>query len=131
MMQNEEVVKEWVEKAEEDFGFASSSLKLENNYFTQVCFHFHQSAEKYLKAFIIANKLEFRPIHNLLELLEICKQKQIGIKEIEGSCRYLNPFYIETRYPVHWPTQYDKQTANKARDSAEEIRKWVRGVLKF
>ncbi len=89
-MQNEKIVKEWMEKAEEDFGFASSSLELEN-YFAQICFHFQQAAEKYLETFIIANELEFRPVHNLLELLEICKQKGTRIEEIEESCRYLNP----------------------------------------
>ena len=129
MMQNE-IVKEWIEKAEEDFAFASSCLE-GLNYFAKICFHFQQAAEKYLKAFIIASQLEFRPIHNLLELLEICKQMEPKIEEIEGSCRYLNPFYIDTRYPVHWPTQYDKEVAIKARDSAEKIREWIRSALKF
>ncbi len=130
MMQNEGIVKEWIEKAEEDFSFASSSLKFEN-YFAQICFHFQQAAEKYLKAFIIANELEFRPVHNLLELLEISRQKEPKIEEIEEDCRYLNPFYIDTRYPVHWPTYYDKEIALKARNSAERIKKWIRDFLGF
>lgn len=130
MMQNKEIVREWIGKAEEDFRFASSALEL-NNYFAQICFHFQQAAEKYLKAFIIANKLEFRPVHNLLELLEICKEKEPGIEEIREACRYLNPYYIETRYPVHWPSHYDKESTNKAKDTAEKIREWIRGVLRF
>ena len=64
-MQCKEVVREWIERAEEDFGFATSSLELEK-YFAQICFHFQQAAEKYLKSFIIANELEFRFVHNLL-----------------------------------------------------------------
>lgn len=127
-MPQDEVVKEWIEKAEEDFGFASLGLK-EMGYFPQVCFHFQQSAEKYLKAFIIANRLEFRPIHNLLELLEICKQKEPEIKAIEEPCRYLNPFYVDTRYPVHWPSSYTEEVAVKARDSAERIKEWVKSFL--
>ncbi|MDI6734793.1 MAG: HEPN domain-containing protein [bacterium] len=129
-MQNEQVVKEWIERADEDFGFASSSLEV-GKYFAQICFHFQQASEKYLKAFIIANGLEFRPIHNLLELLEICREKEPKIKEIEEDCRYLNPFYIDTRYPVHWPTHYDKETAIKASDSVGEIRKWIMDILKI
>lgn len=127
-MQNEEVVREWVEKADEDFGFASSSLEL-GNYFAQICFHFQQAAEKYLKSFIIANRLEFRPVHNLLELLKICREKESRMEEIEEACHYLNPFYIDTRYPVHWPTHYDKETAIKARGAAEKIRKWIKDFL--
>lgn len=45
MMQNEKVVKEWIEKADEDFGFASSALEI-GNYFAQICFHFQQATEK-------------------------------------------------------------------------------------
>lgn len=123
-----EIVKEWLKKADEDFGFASTSIE-NTDFFAQICFHFQQAAEKYLKAFIIANKLDFRPVHNLLELLEICK-KDSGIEIIEDDCRYLNPFYIDTRYPVHWPTHYDKETALKAKDSAEKIKQWVENYLK-
>jgi len=67
------IAKEWIEKAEEDYGFACLSTEY-TDYFAQVCFHFQQAAEKYLKAFIVANKLDFRPVHNLLELLTICRR---------------------------------------------------------
>ena len=123
-----EIVKEWIEKAEEDFGFASLNIE-HGNYFSQTCFHFQQAAEKYLKAFIIANELDFRPIHNLLELLDTCRQKEPRIEEIEEECRYLNPFYIDTRYPVSWPTHYDKVATVKARDSAGKIRGWIKELL--
>ena len=119
-----EIVKEWLEKAEEDFGFACASLD-DTNYFAQVCFHFQQAAEKYLKTCIVAKKLEFRPVHNLMELLDICRQNDSRIEELEESCRFLNPFYIDTRYPVHWPANYDKATALKAKQMAEKIRNWV------
>jgi len=129
-MTRQKIIEEWIDKAEEDFGFASTSLEY-NDYFAQICFHFQQSAEKYLKAFIIANGLEFRPIHNLMELFEICREKETRIEEIEEDCRYLNPFYIDTRYPVHWPTNYNKEIALKAKESAEKIRDWVKCFLKF
>lgn len=125
-----EIAKEWIEKAEEDFGFASTSIEY-TNYFAQICFHFQQAAEKYLKAFIIANNLEFRPIHNLLELFETCRQKEQNIEEIEEDCRYLNPFYIDTRYPVHWPTHYDRETAIKEKEATENIRKCIKDFLRI
>jgi HEPN domain-containing protein len=40
------------------------------------------------------------------------------------------PFYIDTRYPVHWPTHYDKETATNAMKSAKKIRDWIKNVLK-
>ena len=123
------VAKEWIEKAEEDYGFACASIEY-TDYFAQVCFHFQQAVEKYLKAFIVANKLEFRAVHNLLELLEICRKMEPGIEELREACRFLNPFYIDTRYPVHWPAAYDKNTANEAKEMAEKIRNWVKDSLK-
>lgn len=119
-----EIAREWLEKAQEDYGFACASLK-DTIYFAQICFHFQQAAEKYLKAFIIANKLEFRAVHNLLELLDICSQKDPRIEELTEACRFLNPFYIDSRYPVHWPAHYDKTTALKAKQITETIGNWV------
>ncbi len=123
-----EIVQEWLRKADEDYGFASASIE-HNEYYAQICFHFQQAAEKYLKAFIIANKIEFRSIHNLLELFKLCREKNVEVKEVEQDCRYLNPFYIDTRYPVHWPTHYDKDVAVKARESTAKIRDCVKALL--
>ncbi len=119
-----EITREWIQKADEDYGFASSSIE-STEYFGQICFHFQQAAEKYLKAYIIANELKFRPVHNLLELLAICSQSDPHIKDLENACRFLNPFYIDTRYPVHWPASYNKNTALEAKKMVEKIRDWV------
>ena len=119
-MRPPEIAKEWLEKAQDDYGFACACLE-DTTYFAQICFHFHQAAEKYLKAFIIANKLEFRAIHNLLELLDICTQKDPHIEQLRQSCLFLNAFYIDTRYPVHWPAHYDKNTATQAKKMTEKI----------
>ncbi len=53
------IIQEWVEKGEEDFEFAKINLEEGKPFFAQICFHFHQAAEKYLKAYIVANGLEF------------------------------------------------------------------------
>jgi HEPN domain-containing protein len=123
-----EIAKEWLEKTEEDYGFACAGIE-GTSYFAQICFHFQQAAEKYLKAFIVAHKLEFRAVHNLLELLEICKQNEPGIEELQKACYFLNPFYIDTRYPVHWPSHYDKDTALEAKEMTEKIRDWVKRYI--
>jgi HEPN domain-containing protein len=123
-MKPPEIVREWLEKAQEDYGFACAGLE-DTDYFAQICFHFQQAAEKYLKAFIVANNLEFRAVHNLLELLDICRQKDPCVEELRESCLFLNPFYIDTRYPVHWPAHYDKNAALKAKQMTETIRNWV------
>lgn len=123
------LVREWSDKAEEDFGFAASVFK-ESPYFAQICFHFHQAAEKYLKAYVIAYDLEFEKIHDLPILLRICIQQDPGLQIIFDDCKFLNRYYIEARYPVHWPTSYDKEETQKAKFAAEHIRDTIRDRLK-
>ena len=46
------------------------------------------------------------------------------------DCRFLNGFYIDTRYPVHWPTQYTKEEALKAKKAAKHICGEIKNVLR-
>jgi HEPN domain-containing protein len=119
-MVDKRLIREWIEKADEDFGFACSVIE-DSSYYAQICFHFQQAAEKYLKAFIVAYELEFRKSHELLELLGICRAQDQTFASIEDECNYLNRFYIDTRYPVHWPANYDKEDALKAQKAAKNI----------
>ena len=128
-MADRQLIEEWLNKADEDFGFADSVMK-ESSYFAQICYHFHQSAEKYLKAHIIAYDLEFQKIHDLPVLLKICIQRDAGLQIILDDCKFLNRYYIEARYPVHWPTSYDKDEAEKARLAAENIRDAIKASLR-
>ena len=123
-----EIAREWIDKAEEDYGFACAGMEC-TEYFAQICFHFQQAAEKCLKAFIIAKALNFRPVHNLLELLKTCGQAAPDIDELEEACRFLNAFYIDTRYPVRWPAAYDKSAAVRAKEMAGAIRDWAARAL--
>lgn len=62
------IVEEWLQKADDDFQYAKASLDEGLKFYSQICFHIHQAAEKYLKAYIVANDLTFRKIHNLVTL---------------------------------------------------------------
>jgi len=81
------VVDEWVKKAEEDYQFAASVLE-DSTFYAQICFHFHQAAEKYLKAFIVARDLEFQKIHDLLVLLKLCSAVEPGFSEIQDDANF-------------------------------------------
>ena len=122
------VISEWLKKADEDLEFAISVVE-ESTFYAQICFHFHQASEKYLKSFIIAQDLEFKKIHDLQVLLKSCLAKDPNLQELMDDCKFLNRFYIDTRYPVHWPTQYTKEEALKARKAAEHIRDVIKSAL--
>lgn len=127
-MVDRRLIDEWIKKADEDFGFATSVIE-DSPYYGQICFHYQQAAEKYLKAFVVAYELEFKKIHDLLELLNTCRTKEPSLSVIEDDCIYLNRFYIDTRYPVQWPTNYTKSDALNARKTTENIASTIKGIL--
>jgi HEPN domain-containing protein len=49
-MADPRVIDEWIKKADEDYEFAVSIIE-ESSFYAQICFHFHQAAEKYLKSY--------------------------------------------------------------------------------
>lgn len=121
------IIKEWLDLAENDFGFANVNLNdKETEYFGLICFHFQQAAEKYLKAFIVANDLRFEKIHDLDTLREICLEKDSNFSNLKEECIFLNDFYIESRYPVIVPSVLTRKIAVQAKNSAERIRNFVK-----
>lgn len=66
-----------------------------------------------------------------MALLKICKKKEPAIAELTEECRFLNRFYIDTRYPVHWSSNYTFELAKKAEKAAQHIQKLVKRLLNF
>lgn len=129
-MADKKLVQEWIDKADEDLGFASSCLEdKEAEFFSPICFHFQQAAEKYLKAYIVAFDLEFQKIHDLVQLLSLCSQHNSSLEVLKEGCQFLTDFYVETRYPVHWPTHFTRQDAERAQQAAEGVAKVLKENL--
>ncbi len=124
------VIKEWLDKADEDFGFAAISFAdSANTYFGPICFHFQQAAEKYLKAYIVGNDLEFEKVHDLKRLLGICKGNNPNFAQIYEECIFLNRFYIEPRYPVLPHNEVSGDDTRQAKEAAEKIGDFVKQLL--
>jgi len=126
-----QIIHEWLAKADEDFEFARTNFEEGKPFFAQICFHFQQAAEKYLKSFIIAHELEFLKIHDLPLLPKICLSKDLSLEQLRDDCEYLTTFYVDTRYLVHWPTQFSHQETQKAFQSTVRIRAFVKNNLGF
>ncbi len=128
-MVDTEIVREWMAKANDDFEFAKVNLEEGKPFFAQICFHLQQAAEKYLKAYIVAHELEFRKIHELPLLLKICLSRDPTFEKLRDDCEYLTTYYVETRYPVHWPTHFSSTETQKAFKSTVRIRSFVKEKL--
>jgi HEPN domain-containing protein len=128
-MADPKLIQEWLQKADEDLGFAASIIE-DSPFYAQICFHFQQAAEKYLKAIIVADDLEFQKIHDLVTLLKTCLSRRPELIHLMPECKLLSRYYIDTRYPVHWPTDYTKDKASLAQAATEAIRDTVKASLK-
>lgn len=113
----------WIEFAENDY---EAAILLEKNIkplLEIICFHCQQSAEKYLKAYIIRNDGEVKRTHNLGEILKDCIKFDTEFEKIKDPCIDLTDYAIETRYP--YPFELDVQDMKKAVNDMENIRIFV------
>ena len=122
----------WLDFADEDYGFATSGLNdPKTHFFPQISFYFQQAAEKYLKGYILAKKLEFKKIHELPTLLQICEQNNPDFNQLKKECDFLTEFYFEARYLADIPpSNITREMAEKAQTAAQKIGDFVKKALK-
>ena len=44
---------------------------------------------------------------------QICSAKDPSFEGLKEDSEFLAAFYVGTRYPVHWPTKFSKEEAQK------------------
>jgi HEPN domain-containing protein len=121
------LAKEWIEKADDDFYSAELLLRAgEHPMPGNSCFHSQQSAEKYLKAFLVENEIEFPRTHQLMILLELCAGVDATFLQISQLVRRIESYAVAVRYPG---ITIDIDAAEKALQTAESIRNFVRQKL--
>ena len=99
--------------------------------FALTCFHFHQVAEKYLKAYLLSKKKSFRKIHNLVELVKNCAIVDNDFNDLLKEAATLTPYYTKTRYPITWPVYVSRKQAEVAREAAEKVADFVNKSMKI
>ena len=122
------IVRQWVERADEDLSAAERLLVGEEYCPTStVCFHAQQCVEKYFKAFLTSVQIEFPNMHSIVELmmlLPVAARPQLGAEEQQRLTNYATV----TRYPGDWePITRDE--AQRAVDMARRVREAVRKYL--
>src|SRR4030042_1258081 len=94
-----EVTKEWIEKAEDDYRVAIRHCKRDDPVYDAVCYHSQQCIEKYMKAALTENEIDFEKIHDLDVLLKQCKDIIPKLNEQRHDIVKLSVYAIEIRYP--------------------------------
>lgn len=98
--------------------------KAEDISLAMACFHAQQAAEKYIKSTMIAHKITFPFIHNLVELHGICAENHLHIPVAIDRLEELNPFAVKQRYdlPPEVNTDYPSVAA-----ILTELKTWCEG----
>jgi len=113
-------VRDWLERGNDDLSAAKILLK-ENVSPNTVCFHAQQAAEKYLKGFLAHHRKHVRKVHDLDALLEVCIKVNPVINVLKEEARFLNQFYVESRYPDEY-IKFSRADAEQTYKAALRIR---------
>jgi HEPN domain-containing protein len=120
----EHLVKQWIKIAERDLLTAKQGLEADEVITDTVCFHCQQAAEKYLKAFLVKNQIEFSKTHNLMTLLNLCATVDRSFKEELSDTDDLTDYAVEIRYPDDWYEPTGEET-KQAYELALKVKEFV------
>ncbi len=122
------LVRQWIEKAEEDYRNAEYTLTLEEECpLSTICFHAQQCVEKYLKALLVCSSLPVPKTHDLVELYHrVPFDRRPALSE--ESLATLNRYAVETRYPGDWEI-ISRREAEDAFTVARMLRDTIRQQL--
>jgi HEPN domain-containing protein len=122
-----EVVREWLAKAENDLKTAAHTLKLGADCPTDtVCFHAQQCVEKYVKAVLVLQGIDFPKTHDLENLAGLLPGRVRLSLSAEEQGR-LTDYATGARYPG-WG-DIPLAEARRAVTIARRLRKEIRGLL--
>jgi HEPN domain-containing protein len=112
-------VVQWVQLADDDLLVAEQILVLTTRRpYRVAAYHAQQCAEKYLKAFLVARRVDFPFTHNLSTLLELAASQEpllLALEDIE----ILTAFATSARYPA----DEDPVTESEACEAIDLARK--------
>jgi HEPN domain-containing protein len=120
-MHDPDEVKLWIKRAEHDFKDATVFLRQRESFARKmVCFHCQQTAEKYLKAFLVLHETAFPKVHDLRRLLRLCIKFEPALEAYRDAFELLRP------YSVHYEPPIDEAEAGRAVEAVTKIRNVMR-----
>jgi HEPN domain-containing protein len=121
-------IQKWLFRANEDINVLNKLYTSDPKSFAStICFHAQQAVEKFLKAFLIFNDIDFPKTHDLDFLLsESIKIDKTGFQDI--NLKSLTDFGVSVRYPDDFFIPDQKETKDY-RDVAIKVKTIVEGKI--
>ncbi len=123
----EYIVKQWIQKAENDFQAIKNEFNSDKPVTDIICFHAQQVVEKYLKLYLIINNEKPLKTHNIALLLNECIKFNKDFKTLYGI-EYLSDYAVDLRYPDNFYIP-EFEEAKEAYNDAEMVRNFVRKLI--
>jgi HEPN domain-containing protein len=125
MKTKNDVIKRWIQKAENDLKTAAILINAKEAPTESVCFHAQQAVEKFLKAYLTHIDLKAGKTYDIATLLEMCidndkEFESLNIEELEGLTFYA----VEVRYPDDFYIPSLKEAQN-ALALSKEVKSFV------
>jgi len=129
MKEQDEYLKNWLYRANEDIAVIDSLFKTDPIFYTStICFHAEQAVEKFLKAFLVYHNVDFPRTHDVDFLLLECRK--INPDDFDVELGSLVDFGVDIRYPDDFYIP-DKEETIQYRDIAHTIKKIVEKKINF
>jgi HEPN domain-containing protein len=99
MSTKDRVIRQWIQKADNDLKSAEILFNAEEVLWENVCTLSQQAAEKYLKALLLYLDVDFRRSHSLVYLLGLLEPFVEITARMYAVADFLTPFAVDIRYP--------------------------------
>ncbi len=117
-------IADWFARGDDDLALVELIREKGTGSPNLACFHAQQAAEKYLKGFLAYHELHVRKVHDVETLVGDCAKINPSFLDLQDDARFLNQFYIESRYPDDF-VAFTPEDSEKARDAALRIKAFV------
>jgi len=112
---------EWLRFAEENLAVVEREMSYEQPAFHTVCFLCQGAAEKYLKAYLIAQGWLLEKTHDIAALLELCLGYDEAFADLLEVGSVLNEYITAGRYPGD--LAFEAIEKDQAAEAVEIVRK--------
>jgi len=117
-----EFIFEWLYIGDMDLAVAeNSAATMHPKPIELICYHCHQAAEKYLKAYVAFKTDDIPPrTHSLETLCDLCTEHDASFAALYENCKRLTPYAIQVKYPPL--LDLDESDMHRALRCAAEIK---------
>jgi len=120
--------KEWQRLADMDLKTAEYLKEMKPLPIEIICYHCQQSAEKYLKGYLVFSGELPPKMHDLDELCKLCIKHSDSFSNIADNCSDLTAYGVQLRYPME--LSLDEDDMKQALNGANKVKDFIIAIIK-